>query len=309
MKVFLSYPSAMHSVVENIYHHLPDGAFETWLDTKRITAGAAIREEIVQHIRDSEYFVSFLNADSIDSPWVRLEIDHAQAREEETGRDFVIPVLLNDFSQEELPEFLRGRRFLSYGGGGYPRQVATFANELTDELLRLACGRPPLRCEGMAAVYFFSFVEPFLKKLYTASSLSLKHPSGEIPLKDPKRMELRILLPAVLEEFQLTQLLRSPHLGSGVLLDGNDTLFRQILFDRMIEDEPDAGVTFYDVPNILNSAAKLFDQERSNRNWERLNRMELLAFKYNLERLADKNITTKRLRAALKVELAVESGL
>ena len=308
MKVFLSYPSALHPIVENIYRHLPQGAFETWLDTERIRAGALIPDEIRQNIRDSEYFISFLNDDAMESEWVRQELVQADTQEKAIGRPFIIPILFNDFSKERLPDFLQKRRFLSYRGTNYPRQVATFANELADELLRLACERPPLRCEGMAAVYFFSFVDPFVKKLYTADNLCLKWDSGERRLMNPKRMELQILLPEFLDEFNLNSLLKGPNLGRGVLLDGKETIFRQIFFDRVIENEPEADVTFYDVPNILNSAAKLLAQERSNRDWRKLNRMELLAFKYNLERLADKNITKAQLRAAVKVEMLTDGN-
>jgi hypothetical protein len=306
MKVFLSYPSVLHPIVENIYRHLPQGAFETWLDTERISVGASLSHELARNIRDSEWFISFLNAEALQSDWIRQELDEAIDRERALGRPFIIPILLHDLPKEGLPDFLQQRRFLSYRGTNYPRQVAAFANELSDELLRVVCERPSLRCEGMAAVYFFSFVDQFVKKLHTANNLCLKWESGERKLGNWKQMELRILLPEFLDEFHLNELLRRPNLGQGVLLDGKETIFRQIGFDRAIENESQTNVTFYDVPNILNSAAKLFAQERGNPDWKKLNRMELLAFKYNVERLADKNITKTQLRAAVRVDLITD---
>jgi hypothetical protein len=309
MKLFVSYPNAIGSIVESICRHLPEDAFEPWLDTHQIKAGASISEEIVLNIKDAEYFISFLNDDAIKSDWIRQELEHAVSREQALGRPFIIPILLKGFLEENLPSFLKGdRRFLSYSGSGYPRQIAAFSNELSDELLRLACDRPTLRCEGMAAVYFFSFVEPFVKALWTANSLVLKWESGQKELSG-HRPSVRILLPEVLDELHLKDLATRQNLKEGVLLDGEKTIFRKVCFDKKVQEIPDAPMVFYDVPNILNSAATLFAQEFSNREWRKINRMEVLAFKYHLENLADKRFTNARIRAALKVDMLTDAEL
>jgi hypothetical protein len=85
-------------------------------------------------------------------------------------------------------------------------------------------------------------------------------------------MELRILLPRLLDEFYLNELFTRPNLAEGALLDGDKIVFRKIQFDKNIENKPDELVTFYDVPSILSSAAKLFAQELSNRDWKKMNR-------------------------------------
>ena len=66
MKIFLSYPNILQPIVENIYRHLPQGAFETWLDTERLSAGAPL-SDIIRNIRDSEWFISFINAAAMSS--------------------------------------------------------------------------------------------------------------------------------------------------------------------------------------------------------------------------------------------------
>jgi hypothetical protein len=302
MKIFISYPSAHQPIVENICRHLPQGAFEPWLDTERLPAGVSL-DSITRNIRDSEWFISFINAEALSSDWVVRELTEAFARERALGRPFIIPILLNDFPKEKLPDYLQQRRFLSYKGSNYPRQVAAFANELADELLRLACERPSLQCEGIATVYFFSFVDQFMRQLYAARDLRLRGDFGERALGTWKEIELHILLPEFLDEFHLNDLRRRPNLRYGELFDGEKMIFRQIGVDMSIEKESHGNVTLYDVPSILNSAAKLLGQERSNPEWREINRMELLAFKYHVERLADTNFTNARLRAAVKVEM------
>jgi hypothetical protein len=54
-----------------------------------------------------------LSSSSLDSRWVRAELDVALNRQIEEGRTIVLPILLTRVS---LPSFLKGRLYVKYNG-------------------------------------------------------------------------------------------------------------------------------------------------------------------------------------------------
>jgi hypothetical protein len=291
MKVFVSHPSSENSIIHQIFDHLPSDTVEPWFDDQKIPFGSSIEEKVFGSIEEAEYFISFINEEAMKSKWVQTELDCAFKREEALGRSFVLPILLNRFPPESLDErFKKGsRRFLIYQGGGYVRSIATFANELTDELFRLVCERPILACEGIAVVYYSSFIEPLFAKMLRATKLEMKWSNQERQSINPLQVWLRVVLPAALEDSNLEKIRKQLQLEEGELYDGANRLFGvSYLASR---DRASQILTLYDVPKILSSAAKLYaysrhdDRQRTRSRWIQLTKQELRAFKSRLEQL------------------------
>jgi hypothetical protein len=219
MKVFVSYPSSMSWIIHQIFNHLPSEAVEGWIDDQKISFGSSIEEKVTESIENADYIVSFLNEEALNSKWVQKELELAFKREDVLGRRFVLPVLLDHFPKESLPARLQdSRRFLTYQGGGYIRSIAAFANELTDELFRLVC-------ERIAAVYFFSFIEPLFRKMRDATELRLERPNKDRQTVNPLQVRLRVLLPDSLDD-DLDEIRKRLRLEEGTLWDREKRLFK-----------------------------------------------------------------------------------
>ena len=308
MKVFVSYPSSKHSTITEIFRHLPLDTVEPWIDDRELPVGSLIERKVTENIEDADYFISFLNEEALKSAWVQKELELALEREAALGRSFVLPILLGGFPKESLPEKLRDdRRFLTYQGSSYPRPVAAFANELTDELFRLVCERPVLACEGIATVYFFSFIEPLFKKTQNAGELELEWSNKVRQTIKPSQIRLCVVLPDSLED-DLDEVRKRLRLQEGVLWEGEKRLFK---VGARQDVEASESITLYDVPNILTSAARLYDfaklDHRMRRRLDRIVHMklELKAFKIRLEDL----VGTLPSRTASRIMILPASGV
>jgi hypothetical protein len=298
MNVFVSYPSSISWIVSQIFKHLPSETVRPWIDDQKISLGSSIEEKVAENIENADYVVSFLSEEALSSLWVQKELEMAFRREDALGRRFILPVLLNNFPKESLPDRLRdSRRFLTYQGSSYIRSIAAFANELTDELFRLVCERPVLACEGMAAVYFFNFIEPLSKMMRTAGVLHLERPNKVRQAVKSLQIRLCVVLPESLED-DLEEIRERSRLQEGMLMEEEKRPFK--VFYRSSDDlQASESLTLYDVPNILTSAVKLYDNskldERHRKRPERevLNRLELRAFKIRLGDLIAGTLTPK----------------
>jgi hypothetical protein len=292
MKVFVSYPNNENSTIRQIFDHLPKDTVVPWIDDHKIPFGSSIEEKVEAGIKDAEYFISFLNEEATKSEWVEKELELAFKREEALGRSFVLPILMDRFPPESLDgRFQKGsRRFLVYQGGGYVRSIAAFANELTDELFRLVCERPTLDCEGIAVVYYLSFIKPLFEKMLIATKLEMKWSNQERQSIDPFQVRLRVVLPALLEESKLDKIRTRLQLEEGELYDGASRLFG-VSFSASQNRASSQIVTLFDVPKILSSAAKLKaysrhdDRQRTRPEWMERAKQEMRAFKNRLEHL------------------------
>lgn len=106
MKIFFSHASRDKSLVREIRGHLPDH-LSSWIDERELLIGADLSSSIAEAVEDQvDYVVILLSLFSINSKWVKRELEWALVRESELGRTFVLPILLDDVWQDvEPPEF------------------------------------------------------------------------------------------------------------------------------------------------------------------------------------------------------------
>ncbi|TEU14702.1 MAG: TIR domain-containing protein, partial [Anaerolineales bacterium] len=105
-QIFLSYAREDEKKVESLYQKLSNAGFKPWMDKKDIRPGERWEFSIRRAIRDSDFFVACLSANSVAKRgWIQREIKRALDLWQEKLEDdiYLIPVRLEDC---EMPESL-----------------------------------------------------------------------------------------------------------------------------------------------------------------------------------------------------------
>lgn len=105
-RAFLSYGSPDKQVASLIAHGLQAKGIETWWDQWEIKAGDSLRQKVDAGLGECTHFIALLTPDSIERPWVKLEMDAGlmlKLRKETT----FIP-LRYKLRPEDLPPLLSG---------------------------------------------------------------------------------------------------------------------------------------------------------------------------------------------------------
>ncbi|MBD0260211.1 MAG: toll/interleukin-1 receptor domain-containing protein, partial [Cytophagales bacterium] len=103
--VFVSYSSKDAYYVSHIVNDLKRAGLKVWQDTSAIAPGERIRDAIDDGIRNSAVVLGIVSLNSLDSEWVRSELDVAIAQESDKkkkkkvqenkkSKAFLLPVLI-----------------------------------------------------------------------------------------------------------------------------------------------------------------------------------------------------------------------
>lgn len=136
MKIFLSHCSRDKPLVNDFKELLPP-FLSTWLDDESLSWGDQLATELRSTIQSGvDFLVIFLDNESLNSAWVRQELDWAIQRERELKRTFVLPVLLPQALSEKLPPELSERLFLRLSDYGRA-SIEALAKRATEKLFQL----------------------------------------------------------------------------------------------------------------------------------------------------------------------------
>jgi len=122
--VFISYAREDRSKIEPVVSLLRSSGVNAWVDTRDIPAGANWQEEIDKGLDNADALVYVASKHSRDSLWMNRELQRFLDRSKR-----VIPVIVDDVGEQNLPESLRSRQWidLRYAFGS---QVAKLADDL-----------------------------------------------------------------------------------------------------------------------------------------------------------------------------------
>ena len=109
--IFLSHNHKDRPFVRKLSINLKKHGIESWLDEAEIGVGDSLIEKIQQAIKNVEYFAVILSPNSVNSSWVRKELEVAMSMEIERKRVFVLPIL---YKNCELPPFLKTKRYADF---------------------------------------------------------------------------------------------------------------------------------------------------------------------------------------------------
>jgi len=109
MRIFLSHPSHLKPLVREFKDQLPR-FLDTWLDEESLSWGDVFPNELKSTIQSAvDFVIIFLDRNSLDSMWVKQELEWALVREKELDRIFILPILIEDIPSSDLPNALSDR--------------------------------------------------------------------------------------------------------------------------------------------------------------------------------------------------------
>lgn len=106
--VFLSHCHNDKRIVDKVADDLRKNGVNVWVDDAEIKLGDSFLEKISEGIHSVDYVAVFLSENSVNSEWVRKELEMAMNREIKGKRVVVLPVLVESC---QIPPFLVGKLF------------------------------------------------------------------------------------------------------------------------------------------------------------------------------------------------------
>jgi hypothetical protein len=112
--VFLSHNRADRPFVHRISRKLRKRRVPYWLDEAEILPGDSLIEKIAAGITEIDYLLCFISEDSIKSSWVRKEISIALTREIEVRQVRVVPAMIGNVQDEQIPSAISDKYYLDF---------------------------------------------------------------------------------------------------------------------------------------------------------------------------------------------------
>ncbi len=133
-KIFLSHSHADKSFVERLAVDLRHKGHVVWFDEAEIKIGNSLIEKLREAIDDVDYVIAVISQSSIQSEWVKRELDVAMNREIEQKKVFILPILIDDVG---LPGFLKGKLYADFRNNDF------YEKELEKVLQKLGPAQEP----------------------------------------------------------------------------------------------------------------------------------------------------------------------
>ena len=112
-KVMISYSHKDKNVARRLATDLQQSKLDVKLDEKDMLVGESIHQWVEKTVSESDYVVVLLSPDSMQSPWVREEIDATRMREKERDRIILLTAMLKGVSSSKFPTLLKDRKSAS----------------------------------------------------------------------------------------------------------------------------------------------------------------------------------------------------
>jgi len=106
--IFLCHASVDKPAVREIAKTLTDKGSQVWLDEAEILVGDSILNKIQEGIEKSDYLGVVLSPRSVESIWVKREVEAALSQEIENDNVKVLPILIENCN---IPLFLKPKKY------------------------------------------------------------------------------------------------------------------------------------------------------------------------------------------------------
>lgn len=108
---FLSHSSLDKPFIRQLAADLTANNIDVWLDEQRIRVGDSIPEKIAQGLAGSDYFLIGISEHSINSPWVRKELNNALVNEVQRRKVHILPLRLDD---SKMPQIISDKKYSDF---------------------------------------------------------------------------------------------------------------------------------------------------------------------------------------------------
>lgn len=110
--LFLSYSSKDRAFARDIRNALQDGGVKVWFDEGDIPLGGSIPIEIQKGLEASDQLLVLISENSLKSKWVETEWTKKFGQEVSKGQITVIPLILGNITEDEIPFLLRDKLYV-----------------------------------------------------------------------------------------------------------------------------------------------------------------------------------------------------
>lgn len=121
--IFISYSTKDSDFVVKLNEYLREFNLSVWQDTTDIKKGARIWEEIEKGLIKSQTVLAVISEDSLKSDWVQEELAIRRVQYIEDKSRALIPVLIKDLDENELPYRLKTLNWLDFRNLDYDNAV------------------------------------------------------------------------------------------------------------------------------------------------------------------------------------------
>jgi len=111
--VFISYSSRDKHLADQLSHDLAKHGFKVWYDRIDVLPGDNILDTIYDALRLSDVYIIILTKHSVNSKWVKEELDFAKVRQLKSDDITIVPLLFEDC---EIPPHLESLHFANFSG-------------------------------------------------------------------------------------------------------------------------------------------------------------------------------------------------
>ncbi len=108
---FLSHSSADKPFIRQLAADLTAAGVDVWLDEQRIRVGDSIPEAIAQGLAESDYFLIAISENSVNSPWVKKELNNALVSEVQRRKVHILPLKLDD---TDMPPIISDKLYADF---------------------------------------------------------------------------------------------------------------------------------------------------------------------------------------------------
>ena len=131
---FLSHSSKDKGFVRKLAADLVANGVKVWIDEQRILVGDSIPEKIAHGLAESDFFLIVVSRSSVESSWVKKELNSALVHEIQRRKVAVLPIKLDEV---KMPDSINDKLYADFTGSyeeglkGLLRSIK--AREVTDD--------------------------------------------------------------------------------------------------------------------------------------------------------------------------------
>lgn len=126
--IFLSHNHQDKPFVRELASYLRRYGVRVWVDEAEIKVGESLTEKVGGAIKENEFLGVVISKNSVDSPWVKKELQVALQRELRENRVVILPILLDN---SEIPPFLLDKLYADFSS---PDKFYTSLGRVVDAL-------------------------------------------------------------------------------------------------------------------------------------------------------------------------------
>lgn len=109
--VFISHSSKDKPFIRQLSADLAKENILVWLDEQQIKVGDSIGDKISQGLAESDYFVIALSDNSVNSEWVKKELNSALISEIESKKVKILPIKLSECN---IPSLIKDKKYADF---------------------------------------------------------------------------------------------------------------------------------------------------------------------------------------------------